>query len=113
MEYMGIRDLKKNRENSKRHYYKHRERYIKHQSFRRKNVRIKKKLELIKMMGGGCSRCGYNKSPYALEFHHIKDKEQDIASMLKQGLSIGNITEELSKCILLCANCHREVTYQT
>src|ERR1039457_2577026 len=38
-----------------------------------KNNRNKRKSELIRVFGGECSKCGYNKCERALEFHH-KDK---------------------------------------
>lgn len=59
---------------------------------------------------GGCSWCGYNKCLAALDFHHINPKE-------KQSGSVKNCSEEtgmkeLKKCILICANCHREETWK-
>ena len=59
--------------------------------------------------GGKCMLCGYNKCPAALDFHHLEKDEKDF------GLSAKGITRswektksELDKCILICANCHRE-----
>lgn len=71
--------------------------------------RQKRKQELVQIMGGKCAICGYDKYIGALEFHHINPIEK------KYGLSSGNCKsietdiEEAQKCILLCANCHREV----
>ena len=55
----------------------------------------------------GCAICGYNCNPAALEFHHInpKTKTHEIAAKY----AIKNNTEEMKKCIILCANCHREI----
>lgn len=68
------------------------------------------KQELIDYMGGKCSRCGYCKCNSALEFHHIDPfhKEFNI-SKVKLTTFNQQIKNELDKCILLCANCHREV----
>ena len=62
-------------------------------------------------MGGCCQCCGYNKCNEALEFHHIDPNEKDftfgkVTANPKNKLSI---VEELKKCILVCANCHREI----
>lgn len=56
----------------------------------------------------GCNRCGYSKFGGALEWHHPEgDKEHDPAEALAR--SWDAYLAESSKCILLCANCHREV----
>ena len=55
-----------------------------------------------------CSICGYNKCAAALEFHHInRNKEFTIAHLVEYKLEI--IKKEMGKCIILCANCHREL----
>lgn len=35
------------------------------------------KLQAIKLLGGKCSICGYNKCVNALEFHHEKPEEKE------------------------------------
>jgi hypothetical protein len=69
-----------------------------------------KRQDLLKearaLLGNKCSMCGYSKCGAALEFHHVsEDKEFNIA-----GARFGwkKLKEEIKKCILLCANCHRE-----
>lgn len=44
----------------------------------------------------------------ALDFHHVASelKEHEIAGMKNR--SFERLKPELDKCILLCANCHRE-----
>lgn len=60
--------------------------------------------------GGKCEICGYDKCIDALEFHH-KDPACKDFSISAKGYtrSWDAVEKELSKCILLCANCHREV----
>lgn len=57
-----------------------------------------------------CKRCG-DERHYVLDFHHIKDKERNISKLVKSGCSLTKIKEEIIKCEILCANCHREVHY--
>ena len=35
------------------------------------NRRFERKKRLVELLGGRCARCGYDKSVYALDFHHI------------------------------------------
>ncbi len=77
-----------------------------------KEWRHNTKQKLIEALGSCCQICKYNKSNSALEFHHIDPNEKDftfakyISSCVKPWKKLA---EEASKCILLCANCHREV----
>jgi hypothetical protein len=57
----------------------------------------------------GCNKCGYDKNPIALEFHHQNpdEKYKDISTMITNGLSKDRIDKEVEKCIVLCSNCHK------
>lgn len=72
--------------------------------------RRKKVKELaVEYKGGSCERCGYNKCIEALDFHHKDPKEKDFGIAQKgETRSFEKIKIELDKCLLLCANCHRE-----
>lgn len=62
--------------------------------------------------GGKCSICGYKKCLAALEFHHKNPIEKDFAITRMRSKSINKeLIKELDKCILVCANCHRELHY--
>ena len=69
------------------------------------------KITLIKEFGGECIKCGYNKNISALEFHHLNSKDKDFHFGSTNTTNIDKIRQELSKCILVCANCHREIHY--
>ena len=90
----------------KRTYADRREYLIKAVAKRRKRL----KEMAIALKGGKCMYCGYNRYQGALDFHHIDGKTKEF------GVSLNGITrswkrveEELNKCILVCANCHREI----
>lgn len=53
-----------------------------------------------------CVDCG-NKNPIVLEFDHMRDKENIISEMIMDGFSLKKIKEEIEKCQVRCANCHR------
>lgn len=53
-----------------------------------------------------CKRCGFN-HPAALDFHHINPSEKLFMLSGKiNGRSLDEIKLEISKCELLCRNCH-------
>lgn len=60
--------------------------------------------------GHQCCICGYNKCDAALEFHHRDPSKKDfIISDNNMSLNWPIIQQELDKCDLVCANCHREI----
>lgn len=64
------------------------------------------KKALVDAMGGECSNC---KGKFPLEvydFHHIEEKDVN-PSYAIANRSIESVVNEISKCVLLCANCHR------
>ena len=66
---------------------------------------------MIKYKGSKCQICGYNKCDSALEFHHIDPKQKDssITNMIQTRVELNILIKEVDKCILICANCHREL----
>lgn len=57
-----------------------------------------------------CAKCPEN-HPATLDFHHIdgKTKDHNLSSMAHSGFGFDRIREEINKCIILCANCHRKL----
>jgi len=76
---------------------------------------LRRKLELMSTRGGRCELCGYHKNNAALVWHHIdpaeKSFELDLRAMSNRRLDMLRI--EVSKCQLLCANCHAEIHHPT
>ena len=70
------------------------------------------KKELISILGGKCNSCGYNKCIAALEFHHFQNNKEGNITHLIKDFSKQKALKEARKCILLCANCHRELHYK-
>jgi hypothetical protein len=67
------------------------------------------KQKAVEYKGGKCNICGYDKSIAALEFHHIDPTKKDFSISNFKSYSFSKIKTELDKCILVCANCHREI----
>lgn len=72
----------------------------KHQALRAKAVELG---------GGCCQKCGYDKCRNALEFHHLDPSKKDFEISRKYNKSWEAVKAEIAKCILVCANCHREI----
>jgi predicted transcriptional regulator len=67
------------------------------------------KKELVNYKGGCCQNCGYDKYYGALEFHHLDPNEKDFSFGNVKSFTLNDkMKSELDKCVLLCANCHRE-----
>jgi len=54
-----------------------------------------------------CCDCGRKFHPVAMDFDHIKGKRKSIASMYSQAYKIDLILEEIERCEVVCACCHR------
>lgn len=60
-----------------------------------------------------CIKCGFN-HPAALDFHHRNpaDKKYLVPYLASHNFSKEKILEEIAKCDILCANCHRIYHYE-
>lgn len=56
-----------------------------------------------------CQRCG-EADPRVLEFHHIEGKDRAVSELVAGGYPLAKILAEISKCQVLCSNCHRKLT---
>jgi hypothetical protein len=82
-----------------------------HQSYEKQQARGReRKLELIRLLGGRCAVCNYQRNYAALEFHHTDPMQKlfqlDMRSLAN--LQWTQILLEAGKCRLLCSNCHAE-----
>ena len=75
---------------------------------RYQNKRRKISIQLKQLKGGKCEICGYSKNLYCLDFHHFfGEKKFNISE--KTFMPIDKLLEEVSKCKLLCRNCHMDL----
>ena len=56
-----------------------------------------------------CTDCGET-DIIVLEFDHIESKEIGISKAVNRGWSLKKIQNEIAKCVVRCANCHRRKT---
>ena len=78
-----------------------------YQNVKKSRQRLKERL--VYVSGGKCQCCGYDKCIQALEFHHLNPEEKDFAIAANANIGWNTAKAEIQKCILVCANCHREI----
>lgn len=55
-----------------------------------------------------CQKCGKSYPPKVMDLHHREGEQKDgkISRMVERA-SLAALIEEIAKCDVLCANCHR------
>ena len=110
---MPYKDKEKRREYQKEYmrkwYEKNKARHIGY--VRNRDKKIKNWLKEYKS-SLSCEKCGEN-HPACLDFHHINPSEKSFAlGRINKFLSIKLLQDEIAKCKVLCANCHRKEHYE-
>jgi hypothetical protein len=83
------------------------EKRLNYHHYNRDRARIRK-ASLVKMAGGVCEDCGFVGEPCQFDFAHIdRATKLDNVTTLIGGAPWRRVLEEVAKCRLLCANCHR------
>ena len=98
------------KESKNKYYHNNRERVSKN-VYQAKKLRIEvaRKFVLEYLNLHPCIDCG-EKDVVVLEFDHLKDKNKGISKMVSEGYNTQKILEEINKCVVRCANCHRRKT---
>jgi hypothetical protein len=86
---------------------KERTKFNQKERYRRNRKRLNDYKKTLK-----CSRCSEN-HPRCLEFHH-RDPSTKLTNITYVGNTWGwkRLMEEINKCEVLCANCHRKETFK-
>ena len=96
------------REYSKKYEKTYRDKRSKLRRARKDNLR---QIILDHFKSHSCIDCGET-DPIVLEFDHrdSSDKKFTIANVVSHNLSVKILNEEIAKCDVRCANCHRRRT---
>ena len=92
------------REYRKKHYNLNRQYYIDKKNKNRKRYFEENKLIVFDALSKGCADCGES-NILVLQFDHLRDKKYNVATMIKS-YPPSSIRQEISKCEVVCANCH-------
>ena len=102
---MPSNDIEKRREAGRRHYAKHKEKVKTANADVKRGIRARWDAYKSTL---ACTQCGEN-HPAALDFHHvIRDPSNRKVYELVANGAIKLAMEEVKKCVVLCANCHRK-----
>ena len=96
------------------YYQRNRSRFI--AKNRRNKNRQRKRLRAI-LWGfkqRPCQDCGDNFHPWVMELDHREGtiKAAAVANLVSKGCTDARLLEEIDKCDVVCANCHRMRTYR-
>lgn len=92
-------------EAGKKNYQENKDRYFK--------VAKSRDAELDKLIfdqkNQPCADCGIKYPPYVMDFDHLEaeTKEFNISGMRRRRMAFQKILDEISKCEVVCSNCHR------
>ena len=91
------------------HYAKNRDRYVTNAVRRKDTIAAERAEYLVDYFSERCCiDCG-ELDPLVLEFDHLEDKKFTIATGLRNR-SWQAVLDEIAKCDVVCANCHRRRT---
>jgi hypothetical protein len=91
------------------HYARHKDRYVAEAVRRKKELAIERAGYLIAFFRARpCADCGED-DPLVLEFDHLADKTFNITKGITAH-SWQAVRDEIAKCDVVCANCHRRRT---
>lgn len=65
-----------------------------------------KKDQAVALFGGACHDCNVVYPSYVFQFHHLDPSQKDVNPSHAMAHGEEKMWRELSKCVMLCANCH-------
>lgn len=90
----------------KRHYEKNRQQYLDRNKRRTQQARaIARAAKEVP-----CADCGVQYPFYVMDFDHRPDEEK-VTEVTKLVTNLTKMVKEIEKCDVVCANCHRQRTW--
>lgn len=111
---MSYKDKEQANAYARYYYHKNHTRVRREQTERVRRYR-KRNLEYTKKVKDKpCADCGQRFPHYVMDFDHRdgEEKEANVANLAAAPYSLARLKKEISKCDVVCSNCHRERTYK-
>lgn len=103
-------DKEYSRRKSADHYRRYKERYLAKAGIARAKALTEIRKIILEALSGGCIDCG-EKDIIVLEFDHIdRSTKKYTIAVMRNAAGIVSIRDEIKKCEIRCANCHRRKT---
>ncbi|MET0647698.1 MAG: hypothetical protein ABW208_13870 [Pyrinomonadaceae bacterium] len=96
------------------YYQRNKSRFIAKNRRNKKRQRERLRAILLGIKQQTCQDCGGIFHPWAMELDHRDGtkKEAAVANLVSKGCTDARLLEEIGKCDVVCANCHRMRTYR-
>jgi len=107
---MGLQSFCKSCSSSTRNSY-YKKNTVKEKAYDR-NRKKKIKEFLWDLKRKPCADCGKSFHPICMDFDHRENKKFEISDGIVNGFSKKKLLEEIKKCDLVCACCHRLRTFE-
>lgn len=79
------------------------------------NKRKQRQVLRDKLKSKPCTDCNQTFPPYCMDFDHIPElgpRLSSVGNIIQSAMDIKRVMEEIAKCELVCANCHRIRTHK-
>ena len=93
---------------SKEYYTKNKDKHLKDVNIRRQSHNDKMREIINESKSDGCQLCPETEF-VCLDFHHVDPTEKEYAVSRLVSYSEQKLRREISKCVVLCSNCHRKL----
>ena len=109
---MGWKNIEDKQAYQKVWYLKNKQKVLRDVKERSK-VYIQRNIQFVRELKEStpCTDCGRFYPFYVMDFDHIEEKKYEIARIQRESRSLEVIKKEISKCELVCSNCHRMRTW--
>lgn len=110
---MRIRDKEKQREYARRHYEVNREKMkTRAVESKKKQVQLLRDYVTRYKEERPCVDCDKSYPHYVMDLDHCNGKKiTNVSTAIYRGWSLERLKQEIAKCEIRCANCHRIKTY--
>jgi len=100
------------REYMRKWYPKHRDEHVARVTKVNRRARAKMIALVAELKSHPCTDCGGHFPHFVMDFDHVRGTKRGIISRMSKGrAALAKILDEIDKCEIVCANCHRLRTH--